>query len=291
MTAEREKQTPIAVLEPDFLAKTELTEEVREAFLSAVADEKQVPSIRPATRQFLAVAFKESFPRLDPISLKLIIAYFGSNIPYGDPRLQKIAGVQSQTPVRVKLLQSLMAIWQDMPSWLKGKFSQKTILKLKTRARPVTEEARRKLSQAHQGLRHTPEAKDKIRRARSDRRDSLETRLKKSKIAFGKQLSEETRRKIGDTLKRVWRNQYGSSPLAAQREKRRTKKPAREDIEAIKLTWKFASKQGLIEKLVESGCLTREEAGLLNDYYSGASRRKPPLYVAYKLFRAVAENR
>lgn len=64
---------------------------------------------------------------------------------------------------------------------------------------PVSEETRRKISEAQTGKHHTEESKKKISEAKTGKHLSEEHRNKLSESHTGKHLSDETRRKMSDT--------------------------------------------------------------------------------------------
>lgn len=66
---------------------------------------------------------------------------------------------------------------------------------------PLSEETKRKISEARKGYRPTPETRAKLRAARAKRVLSDETRAKMSASLKGHIVSEETRRKISETRK------------------------------------------------------------------------------------------
>ena len=92
--------------------------------------------------------------------------------------------------------------------------------------RPVKEITRIKISEAHRGRKHSPEAKARMRQAALGRIVSEETRLKRSASGKGKPKSLEHRQRIGQAHK-------GQSKSLEAREKMRASKVGWKPSEAL----------------------------------------------------------
>lgn len=131
--------------------------------------------------------------------------------------------------------------------------------------KPLSEEARKKISLAKKGKPHTEETKQKIRAKRAlqiiteetkqkireshlgeknhfyGKKHSNETRKHMSKVALGRTVSEETRKKLSDIHKSIPRHSNSLNNLAMYREKLKTEGPSMETRikmkEAARLRW------------------------------------------------------
>ena len=72
------------------------------------------------------------------------------------------------------------------------------------RRAPITEETRRKLSEAHLGRKHSEKSLAKMSKIQRGRIVSEETRAKLSRAALGRIISEEQRRKLSEAAKADW---------------------------------------------------------------------------------------
>jgi len=284
--AEKEPTNLPQTLTPENLLEDDLTEATRLGFLASLGN---VPGIRPQTKDFLEAAFAKRFPRVSLARIKLVVAYFGTETTLRNPSLMQIAGVNSREPTRRRILRALRAIRESLPGNSRNRFPAEEILVLKGRQRPVTEATRQLLST--NGHSQSLETRAKISAARLRREVSLETRLKLSRANTDKTLPARTREKIGTTLRRNWRNQYQTSPSRGDGPPVRN--PARQDVEAMGVVLIPAIKDNqFLEELITRKALTPAQATRLRAFYSGERRGpQPPLWLVYKCFSALSENR
>ena len=140
----------------------------------------------------------------------------------------------------VPVIEERPHINKGSPSWYKG--------------RTHTEEARRKMSEAHKGKKHSAEACAKISAAKKGKTPSAEHRAKLSaalKGRKGKAPTGEVRRKISETKRATLRHLfYGKHPAEWA-----------EIFDCHKETVKYWKKQGkLLQKLQERGYCLEETA-------------------------------
>lgn len=152
------------------------------------------PGVRPATQAFLErVKGTEAYQQLDPRRRELIDVYFGSTVSLRD--LRPLASVGSDKSVKALICSGLTTLWEKLPPDLQAAHPAEEVILLKTRSenRPLSEEARRKISEARRGKPTT------LGRAHTE-----ETREKMSEAHKGKTASPQDRVKMSEAQRQRW---------------------------------------------------------------------------------------